>query len=237
MERRTHNLYPCSEHLPGLLGNQAFFFPFCFVLNSLFKDPAFSLQSPSSALSGKKGLRHSNTVQYMKGHMLKSKEFRATGKFALKFALRVSTLSVCKKVRSYLVLCLIARESGLICLTSHKPCRTKLWDKLILIETVIQEAVLPSHMQIWWPLGRHGHSNPLPPFDFVSASLRALQNFNPVHSEILLSQRFFCRPLLLPPCTVLVKLQIHLFLFQTWSHSRSNKSFLRQNSSTLATYG
>ena len=35
-----------------------------------------------------------------------------------------------------------------------------------------------------------------------SASLRALQNFNPVHSEILFSQRFFCLPLLLPPCTV-----------------------------------
>ena len=35
----------------------------------------------------------------------------------------------------------------------------------------------------------------------LSAYLRALQNFNPVHSEILFSQRFFCRPLLLPPCT------------------------------------
>ena len=35
-----------------------------------------------------------------------------------------------------------------------------------------------------------------------SASLTALQNFNPVHSEILFSQRFFCEPLLLPPCTV-----------------------------------
>ena len=35
-----------------------------------------------------------------------------------------------------------------------------------------------------------------------SASLTALQNFNPVHSEILFSQRFFCWPLLLPPCTV-----------------------------------
>ena len=31
-----------------------------------------------------------------------------------------------------------------------------------------------------------------------SYSLRAWQNFNPVHSEKLLSQRFFCRPLL--PC-------------------------------------
>ena len=39
-----------------------------------------------------------------------------------------------------------------------------------------------------------------------SASLRALQNFNPVHSEILFSQRFFCRPLLLPPCTVPCKI-------------------------------
>ena len=36
----------------------------------------------------------------------------------------------------------------------------------------------------------------------LSASLRALQNFNQVHSEILFSQRFFCRPLLLPPCTL-----------------------------------
>ena len=35
-----------------------------------------------------------------------------------------------------------------------------------------------------------------------SASLRALHNFKPVHSEILLSQRFFCGPLLLPLCTV-----------------------------------
>ena len=35
-----------------------------------------------------------------------------------------------------------------------------------------------------------------------SASLTALQNFNPVHSEILFSQLFFCWPLLLPPCTV-----------------------------------
>ena len=35
-----------------------------------------------------------------------------------------------------------------------------------------------------------------------SASLRAFQNFSPVHSEMLFSQRFFCWPLLLPPCTV-----------------------------------
>ena len=39
-----------------------------------------------------------------------------------------------------------------------------------------------------------------------SASLRALQNFNPVHSEMLLSQRLFFRPLLLPPCTVSCKI-------------------------------
>ena len=32
----------------------------------------------------------------MKGHLLKSKEFRATGKVNLKFALRVSRLSVRK---------------------------------------------------------------------------------------------------------------------------------------------
>ena len=32
--------------------------------------------------------------------------------------------------------------------------------------------------------------------------LRVSQNFNPVHSEMLFSQRFFCRPLLLPSCTV-----------------------------------
>ena len=39
-----------------------------------------------------------------------------------------------------------------------------------------------------------------------SASLRALQNFNPVHLEMLLSQRLFFRPLLLPPCTVSCKI-------------------------------
>ena len=32
------------------------------------------------------------------------------------------------------------------------------------------------------------------------------QNFNPVHSAMLFSQRFFCRPLLLPPCTVPCKI-------------------------------
>ena len=34
-----------------------------------------------------------------------------------------------------------------------------------------------------------------------SASLKTLPNFNSVHSEILFSQCFFCRPLLLPACT------------------------------------
>ena len=51
-----------------------------------------------------------------------------------------------------------------------------------------------------WPLDRHGRCNPLPPFLF-SASLTESQNFNPLHSAILFSQRFFCRSLLLPPCT------------------------------------
>ena len=37
--------------------------------------------------------------------------------------------------------------------------------------------------------------------NLFSASLRVLQNCNPVYSEILFSQRFFCRPLLLPPRT------------------------------------
>ena len=55
-------------------------------------------------------------------------------------------------------------------------------------------------------VGHHGHSNPFPPLILFSASLRALQNLNPVHSEILFSQRFFCRPLLLPPCTVPCKI-------------------------------
>ena len=39
-----------------------------------------------------------------------------------------------------------------------------------------------------------------------STSLWVLQNFNPLHSEILFSQRFFRRPLLLPPCTVRCKI-------------------------------
>ena len=38
------------------------------------------------------------------------------------------------------------------------------------------------------------------------ASLRASQNFNPVHSEMLFSQLFFCGPLLLPPCTIPCKI-------------------------------
>ena len=38
-----------------------------------------------------------------------------------------------------------------------------------------------------------------------SASLRVLQNCSPVYSEILFSQRFFCRPLLLPLRTVSCK--------------------------------
>ena len=43
-------------------------------------------------------------------------------------------------------------------------------------------------------------------FILFSASLTAWQNFNPVHSAMLFSQRFFCRPLLLPHCTVLCKI-------------------------------
>ena len=43
-------------------------------------------------------------------------------------------------------------------------------------------------------------------FILFSASLTASQNFNPVHSALLFSQRFFCRPLLLPPCTVPCKI-------------------------------
>ena len=34
----------------------------------------------------------------------------------------------------------------------------------------------------------------------------ASQNFNPVHSEMLFLQRFFCRPLLFPPCTIPCKI-------------------------------
>ena len=40
----------------------------------------------------------------------------------------------------------------------------------------------------------------------LSASLRASQNFSPCRSEMLFSQRFFCQPLLLPPCTVPCKI-------------------------------
>ena len=36
-----------------------------------------------------------------------------------------------------------------------------------------------------------------------SHSLWASQNFNPVHSEMLFSQRFFCRPFL-PPCKIVL---------------------------------
>ena len=46
------------------------------------------------------------------------------------------------------------------------------------------------------------------PFHFIlfSASLTASQNCNPVHSAKLFSQHFFCRSLLLPPCTVPYKI-------------------------------
>ena len=173
----------------------------------------------------------------MKGHMLKSKEFRATGKFALKFALRVSRLSVCKKVRSYLVLCLIARESGLIFLTNHKPAEQNCeinWSKL---KQSPKKQFCPDRCRYGDRWGATDIATLSLHLILFSASLRALQNFNPVHSEILLSQRFFCRPLLLPPFTVPCKIADTPFVFQTWSHSWSNKSFLRQNSSTLATYG
>ena len=39
-----------------------------------------------------------------------------------------------------------------------------------------------------------------------SASLKALENFSPVHSKILFSQCFFCWPLRLLPCTVPCKI-------------------------------
>ena len=39
-----------------------------------------------------------------------------------------------------------------------------------------------------------------------SASLTASQHFNPVHSALLFSQLFSCRPLLLPPCPVPCKI-------------------------------
>ena len=45
-----------------------------------------------------------------------------------------------------------------------------------------------------------------PSLILLSDSPRASQNLNPVHSEILFSQRFFCLPLLLPPCTVPCKI-------------------------------
>ena len=43
-------------------------------------------------------------------------------------------------------------------------------------------------------------------FILFSAFLTASQNFNPVHSAMLFSQRFFCRPLLLPSCSVPCKI-------------------------------
>ena len=43
-------------------------------------------------------------------------------------------------------------------------------------------------------------------FILFSASLTAWQNFNPVLLAMLFSQRFFCRPLLLPPCTLPCKI-------------------------------
>ena len=43
-------------------------------------------------------------------------------------------------------------------------------------------------------------------FILFSASLTAWLYFNPVHLAMLFSQRFFCRLLLLPPCTVPCKI-------------------------------
>ena len=45
-------------------------------------------------------------------------------------------------------------------------------------------------------------------FILFPAFLPAWQNFNPVHSAMLFSQRFICRPLLLPPCTVPCKIAL-----------------------------
>ena len=47
-------------------------------------------------------------------------------------------------------------------------------------------------------------------FVLFSASLTAWQNFNPVHSAMLFSQRFFCRSLLLPPYMYTVPCKIVL---------------------------
>ena len=55
------------------------------------------------------------------------------------------------------------------------------------------------------PLGHHDLAT-LSLFILFPASLTALQNFNPVHSAILFSQRFFCWPFLLPPCTIPCKI-------------------------------
>ena len=147
VERRTHNLSPCSEHLPGFLGNQALRFSHCEIKRSKLNC------HPRSSFA----LTHADALHLSR---------------------------------------------------SYGDC----WGATDI-------AILSVHLILF------------------SASLRALQNVNPVNSEILLSQRFFCQPLLLPPCTVPCKIADTPFLFQTWSHSRSNKSFLRQNSSTLATYG
>ena len=73
-----------------------------------------------------------------------------------------------------------------------------------LLEPISEEAdyliieALHLHLSLW---GATDIATLSPHLILFSASLRALQNFNPVHSEILFSQRFFCQPLLLPPCT------------------------------------
>ena len=61
------------------------------------------------------------------------------------------------------------------------------------------------HLCPWFNLSLH-HISLFLHLILSSTSLRALQNFHPVHSEILFSQRFYCRPLLLPPCTVPCKI-------------------------------
>ena len=68
-----------------------------------------------------------------------------------------------------------------------------------LLESISEEAdyliieALHLHLSLW---GATDIATLSPHLILFSASLRALQNFNPVHSEILFSQRFFCRPLL-----------------------------------------
>ena len=49
-------------------------------------------------------------------------------------------------------------------------------------------------------------------FILFSASLTAWQNFNPVHLAMLFSQSFFCRPLLLPPCTLPCKIVLQTLI-------------------------